>query len=1132
MSRVWRVIGSAAIVVSLAMVPLVDRQAVATPVQPGFQEETAFGGLVQPTNLEFSPDGRVFVAEKSGIVKVFDGLADNTATVFADLRLVVHNVWDRGLLGMALDPDFPAHPWIYVLYTYDAPPGQTAPYWNDDCNSVTGGANGGRCVVTARLSRLQASGDHMTGNEQALIRDWCQQYPSHSVGELQFGADGALYVSAGDGASFTTVDYGQLPSGGPINPCGDPPGGNMQPPTAEGGALRSQSLTSTLSNPLSLDGKILRLDPATGGPMPDNPLINQADINRQRSVASGLRNPFRFTTRPGTGELWIGDVGWNSWEEINVLSDPTGSPADFGWPCYEGSGKMSSYASVGLNLCSTRYDGPGQTGPFFTYSHSAHVVPGESCPTGTSSITGLAFYPQTGGSYPNTYNGALFFADYSRQCIWVMRPSQAGGLPDPANIATFAAPAGGPVDLEVGPDGELYWADLGGGTIRRMHYTPDNTPPTGVIETSSASGPVPLTVDFDGSGSSDPDPGDQSALTYEWDFTDNGQVDATGPTASFTYQTAGAHTARLTVTDMHGASDSTTVTVQVGVEATIDAPRSATTWAVGDQIDFSGHGSDYDGVILPSSALHWQLRLKHCSEPDNCHSHVVQDWDGAAGGTFVAPDHEYPSWLELALTATGSNGLTHTVVRELHPKTVDLTVASDPPGLVLSIGAVTAAAPFTETVIRGSQNTISAPSPQTLNERTFTFSGWQHGGGQTQVITAPATDATYTAVFDAAGFIHVGDFQNAIEKVRPDAVDRSPHNASHPGTGGSAGPERCLTKGGDTQLTTLRYAGANRYETAVCVSYWTWYDHDDPAAPTTSKATAVVLARGDIFPDALAGGPLAAYSGGPLLLTTPSSLRPEVKSEIERVLAPGGLVYLLGGTNSLSNGIRDQLQQAGFRTKRLAGSDRYETAIAVAEEMPDTSNFFFATGGNFPDGLAAGNAASALSIWSHLDKDPATRPFALLLTNGDLMPTSTLSFATGRGNQFGTWTLVTAGGPADQAARDAFGTVNLSARLVGSNRYDTATQIAEVVFASRDTGRLVGNGVGLATGLTFPDALSATASLAVLAEPSLLTGSDLLSSATAAFLASHAGDGAYLDVFGGTSAVSDAAVSAAEAAFR
>jgi glucose/arabinose dehydrogenase len=124
MSRVWPVIGSAvAVLLSVAMVPLPSQPAAATPVQPGFREATALSGLVQPTNLEFSPDGRVFVAEKSGIIKVFDGLADNTATVFADLRLVAHNVWDRGLLGMALDPDFPAHPWVYVLYTYDAPPG-------------------------------------------------------------------------------------------------------------------------------------------------------------------------------------------------------------------------------------------------------------------------------------------------------------------------------------------------------------------------------------------------------------------------------------------------------------------------------------------------------------------------------------------------------------------------------------------------------------------------------------------------------------------------------------------------------------------------------------------------------------------------------------------------------------------------------------------------------------------------------------------------------------------------------------------------------------------------------------------------------------------------------------------------
>jgi glucose/arabinose dehydrogenase len=167
----------------------------------GFQESTVFEGLTFPTNFRFSPDGRVFVAEKSGIIKVFDSPADTTPTVFADLRTQVDDYWDRGLLGLALDPDFPASPYIYVLYTYDAGPGQVARIWKDVCPTPPGPTTDG-CVVTGHLARLTASGDTMTGEEQVLITDWCQQFPSHSVGDLQFGPDGALYVSAGEGANF------------------------------------------------------------------------------------------------------------------------------------------------------------------------------------------------------------------------------------------------------------------------------------------------------------------------------------------------------------------------------------------------------------------------------------------------------------------------------------------------------------------------------------------------------------------------------------------------------------------------------------------------------------------------------------------------------------------------------------------------------------------------------------------------------------------------------------------------------------------------------------------------------------------------------------------------------------------
>ena len=171
--------------------------------------------------MRFSSDGRVFVAEKSGLIKVFDNLTDTTPTVFADLRTQVHNFWDRGLLGLALAPNFPTNPWVYVLYTFDAAIGGTAPRWgsvggtSDGCPTPPGATADG-CVVAGRLSRLQASGNVMIGSEQVLIEDWCQQYPSHSIGSLAFGADGALYVSGGDGASFNFADYGQ--DGAPRQP--------------------------------------------------------------------------------------------------------------------------------------------------------------------------------------------------------------------------------------------------------------------------------------------------------------------------------------------------------------------------------------------------------------------------------------------------------------------------------------------------------------------------------------------------------------------------------------------------------------------------------------------------------------------------------------------------------------------------------------------------------------------------------------------------------------------------------------------------------------------------------------------------------------------------------------------------
>ena len=259
MFRVWTVLAALLLaVVVVALLRPLEADAQAT-LPSGFQEQVVLGGLSEPTNVEFPKDGRVFVAEKSGLIKVYDNLSDTTPTTFADLRTNVYNLWDRGLLGLALDPDFPTKPYVYVLYTYDAQIGGTAPRWgtpgatSDGCPTPPGPTADG-CVVSGRLSRLQAdpTTNTMTGTEKVLIEDWCQQYPSHSVGSLAFGSDGALYVSGGEGANWNFADYGQ--DGSPLNPCGDPPGGvgaKLTPPTAQGGALRSQDLR-TSSDPVTL----------------------------------------------------------------------------------------------------------------------------------------------------------------------------------------------------------------------------------------------------------------------------------------------------------------------------------------------------------------------------------------------------------------------------------------------------------------------------------------------------------------------------------------------------------------------------------------------------------------------------------------------------------------------------------------------------------------------------------------------------------------------------------------------------------------------------------------------------------------------------------------------------------------
>jgi len=385
----------------------------------------AIGNLAEPTTFRFASDGRVFVAEKSGEILVYENLQDSTPEVFADLRTDVYNHSDRGLLGLELDPEFPTKPYVYALYAYDHVLGDPSPapkYGNPGENGDACPAdelNGADdCLISGRLVRLTAENGENHAEESGgevvqdvLAEGWCQQFSSHSIGDLHFGPEGALYVSGGEGGSFTNADYGQ--EGTPPNPCGDPPkpaGTAEDPKTSEGGSLRSQNLHN-------LSGKLLRINPETGLALPDNPLFSSPDPTARKIVGYGFRNPFRFTIDPVTGEIYVDNVGSSVFEEIDRFPGPPTSAYNSGWPCYEGPERQYLFKTFENETCERLYketeEGKEPTAqPFFYYNHAQPVASEDECPTEFgSAISGLSFYE--GSSFPAAYKGALFSATRS-----------------------------------------------------------------------------------------------------------------------------------------------------------------------------------------------------------------------------------------------------------------------------------------------------------------------------------------------------------------------------------------------------------------------------------------------------------------------------------------------------------------------------------------------------------------------------------------------------------------------------------------------------------------------------------------------------------------------------------------------
>jgi glucose/arabinose dehydrogenase len=366
------------------------QSAPAATLPPGFTEFAITQAISNGTAMEFSPDGKLFVLEQSGTVEVYEGSGATAWTrlqenFFANVPISVDSFFERGMLGIAFDPDYlnPNNRFVYFYYTTS-----TAPIHNRIIR-VTANATGD-LAVAGSLTPIVELENLSAGN--------------HNGGAIHFGPhDGMLYAAVGENANSSN----------------------------------SQNINNRL-------GKILRYDvdnPPNYIPS-DNPtsiagIMGTLSGANAAIWAAGLRNPFTFAFQPGTGLMYINDVGAGSWEEVNVGA----AGANYGWNQTEGPFNQAGF--------------PNFTHPIIAYQHSGGA---SNYPPGSPVYTGNVI---AGGTF---YFGDYFYADAGASFIKRYNPSSN-------TVSNWATGAGGPVDLKTGPDNSLYYLSRGAGRVFRITPT-------------------------------------------------------------------------------------------------------------------------------------------------------------------------------------------------------------------------------------------------------------------------------------------------------------------------------------------------------------------------------------------------------------------------------------------------------------------------------------------------------------------------------------------------------------------------------------------------------------------------------------------------------------------------------------
>jgi len=679
---------------------------------------------LDPVGIDVAPDGRVFLAEKNGKIRII-----KNGALLSTPFITIPNVdnWnERGLLKVIVDPDFNTNKFIYAYYTYKAPGGS---------------------VSNNRVSRFTANGDvAVAGSELVLIDiDPLGSVGWHNGGGLGIKG-GKLYISVGE----NTV------------------------------SSNSQSFTT-------LKGKVLRIN--TDGSIPtDNPFYNTTTGKNRAIWALGFRNPFRLAVQPGTGKIFINDVGGGNWEEVNEGT----AGKNYGWPGIEGVRTNQTPPS-------------NYQDPFYAYNH------GSGC-----SITAGQFYNPTAANFPSSYVGKYFFGDYCNGWIKTLDPVTKA-------VADFATNINRPLDVAVANDGTLYFIARGGlgggsddantsstnGVVWKVNYTGNGVPVVAVNPVSrivSAGESVTFII----SASGNPTP------IYQWQR--NG-VNISGATsASYTIPNTllsdnGARF-RVIVSNSVGSATSTEATLTVLDNklpiATITAPASSTLYSGGNIINYTGTGNDTEDGSLPASAFTWKIDLHHFDDPVHAHP-ALDPTTGSKSGTFTIPVEMETSpnvFFRIYLTVRDSKGASNTVYVDINPILSITSLATNPSGLAVKLDGSSVTSPSSFKGASQIIREIEAVSPQTIGGVTYVFSSWSDGGSRIHNISTPATNSTITANFIMstgiiAGGIYELEPQHAIGK----RLDVSGWNAGDNGI-----VELYNSTGGNNQRWKLIDLGNSIYE--------------------------------------------------------------------------------------------------------------------------------------------------------------------------------------------------------------------------------------------------------------------------------------------------------------------------------